>query len=193
MKVAGDLAHRLELVGLDLREAHAADRMLFEMTRDGRLARFDHLDARFGLKYIEEALARRLALAVDRLLQVTRKDRAGFAALLSLITCPDERAKFGARLDVLRNCDAARKVRECRNGFIAHTLVGKLGSRDGMGLSPLSELLYKLTTLYEEIHPAVIGPEDRAVSEDLEKWRARARETWNTLLGIEDADEDLLA
>jgi hypothetical protein len=73
-----------------------------------------------------------------------------------------------------------------QNGFMAHTLVGELGAREGMKLSPISDLLYHLTDLYEEIHRAATGAEDRVVSEALEKWRERARQTWDALLGVED-------
>jgi hypothetical protein len=191
-----DLARRLGLVGLDLREAHAADRMLFEMTRDGRLAAFHHPEARFGLKFIEEALALRLMLSVGRTLQGTSKDKASFAQLLTLIKALDPNIKllrFEKRLEEMKNGQAARKLQKCRNGFLAHTLVGELGARDGMDLSPVSNLLYDLTSLYEEIHVAMTGTEDRMVGRDLEIWRGRAHETWDALLGAVDDDEDLVA
>ena len=76
---------------------------------------------------------------------------------------------------------------------MAHTLAEELGSRGGIESHTVADLLYDLTDLYEDIHCAATGTEDRVISEALEKWRMLARETWDFLLDVEDADEEPLA
>ncbi len=185
----------LKRLAMDLCEAHAADRMRFELgNRRDTLARLNGSEAGFGLKFIVETLAFRMLMAVDRTLQAASNDRATFDQLLRLmrtVRYKGDLSAFGKRLDELRNGEAARKLRDCRNGFIAHNLVGALGSRNGMKSTPVADLLYKLTDLHEDIHRAVTGTERRMVSECLEKWRERARVTSDLLLGVADADEDL--
>jgi hypothetical protein len=195
MIVGDGMMPRLELVANDLCEAHAADRMLEDMGgRHLALAKFNGSEAGVGLRFIREALAFRMALAVNRTLQGGANDGATFDRLLGLMKatrCNIDLSAFEKRLDELRNGEAARKLRDCRNGFMAHTLIGELGSRGGMKSVPIGDLLYDLTGLYEDIHRAVTGAEGRVVDECLEKWRKRAWETGNALLGVADGDEDL--
>lgn len=182
----------LELVAKDLCEAHAAERMLSNMaTRHNRLAEFNDSEGRFGLRFIEDALALRMALAVNRTLQGTSANRSSFARLLKLITSTGvdvDVSGFEERIQGLRQEQAARRLHQCRNGFMAHTLVGEAGSRGGMRVQPIADLLYRLTDLYEEIHRATAGTEDPVISRTLETWRRRAQNTWDSLVGPEDDD-----
>jgi hypothetical protein len=161
MIVDQDLMHCFELVAKDLCEAHAADRMLTDMSmREDRLAEFDRSEARLGVQFIAGSLALRMALAVNRMLQGASNDRASFPRLLKLAKAVRHNADlsgFEIRLDELRDGATARKLHECRNGFMAHTLAGELGSRGGMRSNLVTDLLYELTDLYEDIHRAVIG------------------------------------
>ena len=195
MDVYQSLPNVFELVAQDLCEAHAAYRMLVHTrNRHNALAKLNRSEAGFGLKFIKDTLAFRMALAVNRTLQGASNDKASFARLLALAKaprCEPDLSGFEKRLGELRNREAARKLQDCRNGFMAHTLVGELGSRNGMKLDLVGDLLYELTNLYEDIHRVVTGTEGRMVNECLEKWGKRARETWDTLLGVADADEDL--
>jgi hypothetical protein len=177
----------LDLLAKDLCEAHAAERMLEALNRYNTITKLNGSEAGFGLEFIRGALEFRIALAVNRTLQGASNDKATFARLLRLFPVP----QFGKRLDELRNGEAARRLRECRNGFMVHTLVGELGSRNGMKSNLIGDLLYELTDFYEDIHRDVTGTEGGAVNECLEKWRQRAWETWDALLGVADGDEDL--
>jgi len=183
---AGALLSCLDLVAKDLCESHAADKMLSVLAaREDRLAEVDCSEARFGIRFIERALALRIILAVARTLDRASAHRASFAQLLRLAADQDLNiAELEKRFDQLADGQAARKLRKCRNGFMAHTLVGELGSRDGMNLSPVSDLLYELTALYEDIHRVATNAEDRVVSEALEKWHRYAQQTWDSLFGV---------
>jgi hypothetical protein len=182
---------RLDLLAKDLCEAHAADRMLFELgNRHVTITKLNGSEAGLGLDFIRAALAFKMALALNRTLQGASNDKATFGGLLRLKAARYNVSAFGGRLHELRNAESARKLQECRNGFMAHSLVGELGSRGGMK-SGLGDLLYELTDFYEEIHRAVTGTKGRLIDECLEKWRERARLTWDILLGVADDDEDL--
>jgi hypothetical protein len=53
-------------------------------------------------------------------------DEASFARLLEFAGAARYNADFSGyeeRLDKLRNGEAARELQECRNGFMAHTLL----------------------------------------------------------------------
>ena len=183
----------LDLLAKDLCEALAADRMRFELgDRHDTLAKLNGSEADFGLKFITGSLAFRMALAVSRTLQGASGNKATFARLLRLMKAANDNPELSAferRLDELRNREAARQLRECRNGFMAHTLDGELGSRDGMKSDPIGGLLYELTGLYEDIHRAVKGTESKTI-DFWKKWSDRARETADALLGVDNADED---
>jgi hypothetical protein len=191
MIVDQERMHCFDLVAKDLCEAHAADRTDI-MMREDRLADFDRSEARFGLWFIAGSLAVRMALAVNRTLQGASNDEASFARLLKLAKASrydTDLSGFEERLNELRKAATARKLQKCKNGFMAHTLAGELGSRGGMKSKLVTDLLYELTSLYEDIHRAVVGTEDRAISEALEKWRVRAEQAWDALVGIEKAEE----
>jgi hypothetical protein len=182
-----------ELVAKDLCEALAADRMLANIGRRHQsLARFNGSEAGFGLNFIKQALQQRMALAVTRTLQGASNDRTSFARLLKLAKAArhnTDLSGFEKRLGELRNAAAARKLQECRNGFMAHTLVGEPSARGRMKVYLVADLLYKLTDLYEDIHRAVTGTEDRVISGTWEKWHERALHMWNALVGIEEPEE----
>jgi hypothetical protein len=172
-----DMIRHLDLVAKDLCEAHAANSMLTDMMSRDRLADFNGSEARFGLWFIAGSLALRMALAVNRTLQGASNDKASFARLLKLAKAAHHNAGltgFEMRLDELRNGPTARKLHECRNRFMAHSWLSRRDEVQPRCRPPL-----RADRPARGHHRAVIGTEDRVVSKDLEKWRGRARETWD--------------
>ena len=103
MIVDQDMMHCFELVAKDLCEAHAADRMLTDMSmREDRLAEFDRSEAR--LQFIAGSLALRTALAVNRTLRGASNDKASFARLLKLAKAPTTTLIYQSSRSVLTNC-----------------------------------------------------------------------------------------
>ena len=77
MNAREDLRSCLDLVAKDLCDAHAADRMLTNMSmREDRLAEFERSEARVGVQFIAGSLLLRMALAVNRTLQGASNDKA---------------------------------------------------------------------------------------------------------------------
>lgn len=174
----------LRLVLNDLCEAMAADRMLSELLAKYEMTKCLPKPVTAGIIFIEHALAIRMALAVNRLLQPTKSDRATLMSFFKSIESninASKRAELRSRIDTIRDHPDAKRLRECRDGFIAHTLVGEFGVRDGMLTDSIDDLLYELIALVKDMIEASGG--DRSTpNTQLEHWREIGVATWSTLL-----------
>ena len=179
-------AECLRLIKLDVCEAIAADE-LYGLFEEHLNAQPDIQPPSVGTAFVVEAIMRRMALALERLLQSEGSERANFSRLRKLVASellvdkPRLNAAF-ANADVIRQSSVRQRLTAARNGFMAHTLVGSFGARAGLDAGEALELVSCLSDverIVEELHVALTGT-PAGLDEVREKWRREAEAFWRS-------------
>lgn len=156
MTISPEAKQCLDLVLDDLREALTADRLVSLL--DTMEPTDPSTDVLQGLYFVSGSLALRMGLGVNRLLQEPGSDRATLTRLLRLVNgnVPAATAdELGRRLAAIRHSPDAILLKQCRDGFSAHTLIGPKGNRDGMPAVRVADLLHIVFDLVQDICAAV--------------------------------------
>jgi hypothetical protein len=182
-----DLHECLQLMKNDIGEAIAADELLYVIEHHVNNNWADppsKLEA--GLQYVVDSLAFRMALAINRLFQPARQDRANFAQLQKLAVATG--TNFNSALDsafaaaaTLGASGDLTRLKACRDGFMAHTLRGSLGSRYGMQSSVIADALVNAERIFEYVHKLLTGS-SAGLSAIRANWRQRATDFWQERL-----------
>jgi len=169
----------------DIGEAIAADELLYVI--EHHVNSWDDPPEKLepGLQFMVDALALRMALAINRLFQPAGQDRTNFSQLKNLVATntavdPNIENAF-TKAATLAASDNLVRLKPCRDGFMAHTLVGSLGNRHGMQFSTISDALQNAEELFEELHSALTGS-TAGLTEVRTRWRQRAAEFWQDRL-----------
>jgi hypothetical protein len=89
---------------------------------------------------------------------------------------PDLKSSFKNAASLAASSELIR-LKVCRDGFMAHTLRGSLGSRDGMQSSLLTGALENAEKKFDEVHRILTG-NTAGLSDIRTKWRQRATDFW---------------
>jgi hypothetical protein len=184
--MTGKIADCLQHLRCDIIEAIAADELLYVIeyhinnSPNGRVRGLDP-----GFEYVVGALVLRMALAINRLFENAGRDRANFDHLERLVA---KQSEFAAALNdtfkkvaELRRSPDFVRLKNCRDGFMAHTLRGPLGHRDGIQNPLLSLALENAERVFEDVHRELMG-DNADLAASRKKWRQRAQEFWRNRL-----------
>lgn len=159
-----DAAARLkEAFGLalsDLYEANAAAQICYNFDRKIVQLADEPAELHRVWHFIEQAVSWKLALALERLTQVAKNDRASLMGLLREIEAAqkkgiqlsNEQLIAGAieELETALDSEITKSLKRARDGFIGHSLIG--ASREGVRVRELVDYIAKLESIAEKLY-----------------------------------------
>lgn len=182
------MAHRLDdalyMVVNNVNEAFAADRIIAGYYAKRSNLADEPMERQRVWAYFEQAVYWKLSLAISRLLDAPKNDRASLAGLFREantaisegMTIKNLSALDKAKRDVevFRNLPIATKLRDARNAYMAHALLEPWISVE---LEPMRDLLYEIANVVDDIHIAVTGNES-GISDHLNNWSGYVEQWW---------------
>jgi len=126
----------IDLVKADFYEALACHQIINSIDLDAANEKSAALST--TMEFILKSLLFRMAMAIDRLTQFQNSNRVSLVILLK-----ENRNIFSeTAIDEITNDPFLEKLRACRHGFMAHTLTGSRGSRQGFTREELGDFFF---------------------------------------------------
>ena len=159
------LEQAFQLVASDLYEANVAAQICNSFIQKHDRLAAEPLEQQQIWGFFDQAVCWKPALALERLTQNAGTDRASLKGLLREIAAARENGtsladeqrfeEAEANLTTALDDDICKSLRNSRNAFIGHSLIGE--NRQGVAVYDLMEYLGKLESIAEALHVGVFG------------------------------------
>ena len=147
--------------------------------------------------FFDQAVSWKLAMALERLTQKPRKDRASLTGLLREIDAAREGGRefhdeetlkaAEAKLREALDLEICKSLQASRNAFMGHSLIGQ--SRSGVKLYDLIEFLGTLETIADDLNYGVFGIVP-PLDDHIAQWQMLALDWFNRILPEDTALEN---